>query len=80
MPTIKFFAKFREEIGIESIYLDIDNLSLNEIIEVLARDYPKVREFVKEGFLVVNHRIVNDLKEVIKRDDEIAFLPKFSGG
>ncbi len=80
MPIIKFFAKFREEIGFGVLRLDVDNLSLNELIEVLARDYPKVRDFVKEGFLAVNRRIVRDTNTIVKRDDEVAFLPKFSGG
>lgn len=80
MPRIKFFARFREEIGRDSIDLNVDDVSLKEVIDILSEGYPKVKDFVEEGFLAVNREIVKDLSVKVKRDDEIAFLPKFSGG
>ncbi len=80
MPKIKFFARFRERIGVDVINLDVDGVSLKDIVEMIARDHPEVKEFIEEGFLAVNHRIVNDMKLIVKKNDEIAFLPKFSGG
>ncbi len=80
MPKIKFFARFKEEIGKEVIEISADNISLEELLEKLSKDYPKIREFVEEGLVAVNHEVVNNLKIKIKDTDEIAILPFFSGG
>ncbi len=80
MPKIKFFARFKEEIGKDVIEVQADNISLKELLENLSKDYPKIKEFVEEGLVAVNHEVVNDLKMKIKNSDEIAILPFFSGG
>ncbi len=80
MPKIRFFARFREEIGRDTIEVDVDNISLENLLSHLIKHYPKIGEFIKEGLIAVNHEIVKDLKIKVKKDDEIAIFPYFSGG
>ncbi len=80
MPKIKFFARFKEELGKDVIEVQADNISLEELLEKLSKENPKIREFVEEGLVALNHEIVNDFKIKIKNTDEIAILPFFSGG
>jgi len=79
MPVVRFFARFREEIGIDRVWIDFEG-SLKEILNILIKDHPEVRGFVEEGFVAVNCRIVEDLEVRVGRCDEVAILPRFSGG
>lgn len=81
MNKIIFFAQIRELIGIESMILDADQLSVNCLIEKLSQKGDKWSLALKENTVLcaVNQTLV-DIEYIIQSGDEIAFFPPVTGG
>lgn len=81
MTKIKFFADFREKLGRGEVELDVENLTLSEVISILNKQIKGFKRLMDRGNAVVavNHEIV-DGETVVYGEDEIAIFPPVSGG
>ena len=81
---MKLFANFREIVGSREI--EVNAKSVRELLNLLVKDYPKLKEHFNEDRLgeyvhiMVNGRIVGDLDAKLKQNDIIAIFPPVSGG
>ncbi len=86
MPRVKLFANFREITGRSE--LEVDGNSVEEILNKLAKQYPKLKDLFFEGgklreyvnIMVNGKNIRGDLDYQVKKDDVIAIFPPVSGG
>lgn len=81
MIKILFFAQTRELIGQSSLTLDIDPISITDLIELLSSKGNNWFYALKEKtpLCAVNKELV-DYGYVITDNDEIAFFPPVTGG
>ncbi len=89
---IKFFAMFREVVGTNELYIDVDgDKDIRQVLMELCERYSDLREkiFDSEGNLneyanvLVNRRHINSIDGMdtkIKDGDEIAIFPPAAGG
>ena len=77
---ITFFGRFREITGENEITLEIKkDLTLKEILEIILRKYPKLKEEKNNMLFSVNHRYAS-LETIVRDGDEIAVFPPVGGG
>ncbi|MBC3363125.1 MoaD/ThiS family protein [Pseudomonas sp. SWRI154] len=77
--TVKFFARYREAVGVDSERLVGDFATVNDVRAVLA---------AREGFEVLNEQNLMcarnedlcQLDEPLADGDEVAFFPTVTGG
>ncbi|MCX8642043.1 MULTISPECIES: molybdopterin synthase sulfur carrier subunit [unclassified Gilliamella] len=81
MNRIIFFAQIRELIGVESILLDVSQLSISDLLQKLSQQGNKWSMALTEKTVLcaVNQSLV-DFDYIIQPDDEIAFFPPVTGG
>lgn len=82
MIKVRFFAMLRNLTGVEEKDYEIDGtVSLEELKEMVKRDFPKLAEPLEKRsvFISINQEFARKGDEV-KDGDEVAFLPPFSGG
>ncbi|PXY91125.1 molybdopterin synthase sulfur carrier subunit [Gilliamella apis] len=81
MNKIYFFAQIRELLGIESLELMVDQMSIAQLLEQLSLRGDKWALALKEKTVLcaVNHALV-DYHHIIRCGDEIAFFPPVTGG
>lgn len=81
MNKIIFFAQIRELVGIESIMIDANQLSVRRLLEQLSQRGDKWSLALKESIVLcaINQTLVDD-KYIIQTGDEIAFFPPVTGG
>lgn len=80
MVTVRFFAAIKEKVGKEELLLDSVG-SVADIIKAMEKEFPKIKEVLTElkAMVAVNHEMA-DMKTIVKDEDEVAFIPPFSGG
>ncbi|MCD6108822.1 MAG: molybdopterin converting factor subunit 1 [Thermoplasmata archaeon] len=77
---ITFFGRFREITGENETTLEIKkDLTLKEILEIILRKYPKLKEEKNNMLFSVNHRYAS-LETIVRDGDEIAVFPPVGGG
>ena len=83
MITVLFFAKVREDLGVDRLRISIgSSATLGELkcrlIDQHGDDWATV---LKASNLIqaVNHQIAND-QQVLSSGDEVAFFPPVTGG
>ena len=81
MNKIYFFAQIRELLGVESLELMVDQMSIAQLLEQLSLRGDKWSLALKEKTVLcaVNHTLV-DYHHIIQHNDEIAFFPPVTGG
>ncbi|MBM7409397.1 MoaD/ThiS family protein [Methanococcus maripaludis] len=81
--TIKFFAKCREDFGEGlKISIDLNEVSVLELIEILEKDYNlQLKEDFENGKIIVSKdfEIVSS-NDIINKNSEIGIYPPVSGG
>ena len=72
---VKFFAKLREDLGKESVELDIGQpLSASDVwVNSTGRPVPA------DIFCAINHEHAQ-LRQIVQDNDEVAFFPRITGG
>jgi molybdopterin synthase sulfur carrier subunit len=80
MVSVKFFAGFRERVGADEINLDIDETTVEELIGLLDKKHPGIKELIKSGATIALNRSVAKLDDVVKDKDVVAIFPPVSGG
>ncbi len=77
---ITFFGRFREITGENETTLEIKkDLTLKEILEIIFRKYPRLKEEKNNMLFSVNHRYAS-LETIVRDGDEIAVFPPVVGG
>jgi len=77
---ITFFGRFREITGENETTLEIKkDLTLKEILEIIFKKYPKLKEEKNSMLFSVNHRYAS-LETIVRDGDEIAVFPPVGGG
>ena len=83
MINIVFFARVREELGCDSLSLDLspEMSSVGKVREVLMRRGPNWERVLSEENIVAacNHEVVDD-SHIVQVGDEVAFYPPVTGG
>jgi len=80
--TLRFFAQIRVQANRSHWVLPIAvGTSLRELLALLSKEIPALASPLKSGpiLTVVNHRQVSE-EYILQPNDEVAFLPPFSGG
>ncbi len=80
MVKVKFFAGFREGVGTEEINLDISDVTVEELIDLLDKENPGIKELIKSGATIAVNRNVAKPTDNIKNTDVVAIFPPVSGG
>ncbi|XKM13277.1 molybdopterin synthase sulfur carrier subunit [Orbaceae bacterium ac157xtp] len=81
MITILFFAQTRELIGVDSLTIDCDGISVSHLLDLLSQKGDKWYFALKEKTVLcaVNKHIV-ELDHLLHNGDEVAFFPPVTGG
>ena len=80
MVTVKFFAGFREKIGTDEISLEIDDTTVENLIDLLDKKNPGIKELIKSGATIAVNRSVAKPNDSVKDADVVAIFPPVSGG
>ena len=76
---VRLFASLREEVGQETVALELGNLAtVADLLHAFSDTYPQARS-VGQAIVAVNQEVANRAAPV-EATDEIAFLPPVSGG
>jgi molybdopterin synthase sulfur carrier subunit len=79
---IRFFASFREKIGLGEMYLEINHkTTVGHVIDRLTVLRGELRKLLKDGsaIIAVNQEVA-DPDSIVQDGDEIAIFPPVSGG
>ncbi len=80
--TVLFFATAREATGRARIDRPVDavGIAAERLVEELSREYPKLVPILKESRWVLNGDYIRKTHVVLRRGDEFAIHPPYSGG
>ncbi|UCF08429.1 MAG: molybdopterin converting factor subunit 1 [Thermoplasmata archaeon] len=77
---VKFFAAYREAVGIAEADVDITESSdVSSLLEVVKKDYPAIGALIEPLIVSVNKEYAS-FDTVLKEGDEVALLPPVAGG
>ncbi len=77
---VKFFAAPREAIGVGEIEMELAvGTTVEELIELLAEEYPVLRAYIRFIRVAVN-RVYADAQTELHDGDQVACLPPVGGG
>lgn len=81
MIRILFFAQTRELIGVPSLDLDVESMTIADLIDTLILKGDNWRYALKEKqpLCAVNKQLV-EYSYMLKPHDEVAFFPPVTGG
>ena len=77
MNKVLFFANLKDIVGQESISLDLKDKTVAQVKELLLEQYPTLP--LDNCMAAVNEEFAIDT-DIIKENEEIAFIPPVSGG
>ena len=82
MIHLKFFAKYREWLGVPDETLDVVPVTLGELKSVLVFRFQEADRMLADPGCVVaiNRIVVRDEQTTLKSGDEVAFYPPVTGG
>ncbi len=76
---VRLFASLREEVGQETVALELGNpATVADLLSAFSDTYPQARS-VGQAIVAVNQEVANR-EAPVEATDEIAFLPPVSGG
>jgi len=86
MVKVKFLAQLRQDLGAQERELDINNITIIELLKMLIEEYNKpFLKLIEDDLLVIMHNSrVLDREElenvVINSNDIITLMPPIVGG
>ena len=82
MITLKYFASLKSIAEKEEDRLDIENpITLDQLSDIISKTAPKMGEMIREKKVLVSiNQKMASVDTIIHDGDEVAFLPRFSGG
>ena len=79
MIRILFFGPVADRVQTREMQMEfVDGMTLHDVIVHLGMQHPGAFSIV--SFIAVNQNQVHDKQMVLRDNDEIAFMAKFSGG
>ncbi len=81
MITVKFFAGFREKLGKGEMLIDVDGVSVEDLLELLDKEHPGIKDLIadKRATIAINRKVAK-LGDVVREGDTVAVFPPVSGG
>ena len=77
--TVKFFARYREALGVDSVQVEGDFATVDDVRSLLAqRDGAKVLR--EQNLMCARNEDLCQLDEPVTDGDEVAFFPTVTGG
>ncbi|MGX9863466.1 MoaD/ThiS family protein [Pseudomonas moraviensis] len=77
--TVKFFARYREALGVDSVVVEGDFASVDDVRALLAqRDGAEVLS--EHNLMCARNEDLCQLDEPVTDGDEVAFFPTVTGG
>ncbi|MEB0044353.1 MULTISPECIES: MoaD/ThiS family protein [unclassified Pseudomonas] len=77
--TVKFFARYREALGVDSLKVEGDFVTVDDVRAVLAqRDGAEV--LTEQNLMCARNEDLCQLDEAVVDGDEVAFFPTVTGG
>ncbi|MFJ5240804.1 MoaD/ThiS family protein [Pseudomonas neuropathica] len=77
--TVKFFARYREALGVDSVRIEGDFTSVEDVRALLAqRDGAEVLS--EQNLMCARNEDLCQLDEPVVDGDEVAFFPTVTGG
>lgn len=77
--TVKFFARYREALGVDSLRVDGDFATVEDVRALLAkRDGADVLS--EQNLMCARNEELCQLDEPVSDGDEVAFFPTVTGG
>ncbi|KOY01049.1 MoaD/ThiS family protein [Pseudomonas nunensis] len=77
--TVKFFARYREALGVDSIKVEGNFVTVNDVRALLAqRDGADVLS--EQNLMCARNEDLCQLDEPVVDGDEVAFFPTVTGG
>ncbi|WP_339478099.1 MoaD/ThiS family protein [Pseudomonas fluorescens] len=77
--TVKFFARYREALGVDSVTVDGDFATIDDVRALLAqRDGAEVLS--EQNLMCARNEDLCQLDEPVVEGDEVAFFPTVTGG
>lgn len=77
--TVKFFARYREALGVDSLNVEGDFASVDDVRVLLAqRDGAEVLS--EQNLMCARNEDLCQLDEPLTDGDEVAFFPTVTGG
>ncbi|MGF6112816.1 MoaD/ThiS family protein [Pseudomonas frederiksbergensis] len=77
--TVKFFARYREALGVDSIQVEGDFATVDDVRALLARrDGAEVLS--EQNLMCARNEDLCQLDEPVIDGDEVAFFPTVTGG
>ena len=77
--TVKFFARYREALGVDAVTVDGDFATVDDVRVLLAqRDGADVLK--EQNLMCARNEELCQLDEPLEEGDEVAFFPTVTGG
>jgi molybdopterin synthase sulfur carrier subunit len=77
--TVKFFARYREALGVDSVTVEGDFATIDDVRALLAkRDGADVLS--EQNLMCARNEELCQLDEPVNDGDEVAFFPTVTGG
>ena len=77
--TVRFFARYREALGVDSVTVDGDFATVDDVRALLAqRDGAEVLS--EQNLMCARNEDLCQLDEPVVEGDEVAFFPTVTGG
>lgn len=77
--TVKFFARYREALGVDSLRVDGDFATVDDVRALLAgREGAEVLS--EQNLMCARNEELCQLDEPVSDGDEVAFFPTVTGG
>ncbi|MBP5953076.1 MULTISPECIES: molybdopterin converting factor subunit 1 [Pseudomonas] len=77
--TVKFFARYREALGVDSVTVDGDFTTVDDVRALLAqREGAEVLS--EQNLMCARNEDLCQLDEPVVEGDEVAFFPTVTGG
>lgn len=82
MIYIKYFAKYREWMGLAQEELDAEPESLSQLQQLLQEKHANFLKIKNDPLclMAVNQQLVRSENVVLRSGDEVAFYPPVTGG
>lgn len=77
MNKVLFFANLKDIVGQETLQLDLKDKTVAQVKELLLKQYPTLP--LNNCMTAVNEEFAMDT-DIIKENEEVAFIPPVSGG
>ncbi|UVM49515.1 MoaD/ThiS family protein [Pseudomonas sp. B21-015] len=77
--TVKFFARYREALGVDSVTVEGDFATVDDVRVLLAQcDGAEV--LIEQNLMCARNEDLCQLDEPVSDGDEVAFFPTVTGG